>query len=196
MKYQASTTEHPFPLALAATSLLIFLGAFAPLNYNAPAGVDPCGRLTAASVKTAIGLDTHVADGYGRLPAPPIQGPPATTEKKRQLLAALTATYAEVMEIRPDTIRVVLHELPRENWSVAGISWQIQARMRQSADRFRGRGIVGLRVQGAFTIECVGPRRATDEAITRRPSRNRALSCQEFGPDNTESADSSRTGCQ
>ncbi|WP_442784517.1 tautomerase family protein [Arthrobacter sp. MP_M7] len=35
--------------------------------------------------------------------------------KKRQLLTALTATYAEVMEIRPDTIRVVLHELPREN---------------------------------------------------------------------------------
>jgi len=47
---------------------------------------------------------------------------PASTEKKRQLLAALTATYAEVMEIRPDTIRVVLHELPRENWSVAGVT--------------------------------------------------------------------------
>ena len=40
---------------------------------------------------------------------------PSSTEKKRQLLAALTATYAEVMEIRPDTIRVILHELPREN---------------------------------------------------------------------------------
>lgn len=47
---------------------------------------------------------------------------PSSTEKKRQLLAALTATYAEVMEIRPDTIRVILHELPRENWSVAGIT--------------------------------------------------------------------------
>ncbi|RAX43666.1 4-oxalocrotonate tautomerase [Arthrobacter sp. AQ5-06] len=46
---------------------------------------------------------------------------PSSTEKKRQLLAALTATYAEVMEIRPNTIRVVLHELPRENWSVAGV---------------------------------------------------------------------------
>ncbi|MFM9429807.1 tautomerase family protein [Arthrobacter sp. MP_2.3] len=42
--------------------------------------------------------------------------------KKRQLLTALTATYAEVMEIRPDTIRVVLHQLPRENWSVAGVT--------------------------------------------------------------------------
>lgn len=47
---------------------------------------------------------------------------PSSTEKKRQLLAALTATYAEVMEIRPDTIWVVLHELPRENWSVAGVT--------------------------------------------------------------------------
>lgn len=47
---------------------------------------------------------------------------PSTTEKKRQLLAALTETYARVMEIRPDTIRVVLHELPRENWSVAGVT--------------------------------------------------------------------------
>ena len=47
---------------------------------------------------------------------------PSSTEKKRQLLAALTATYAEVMEIRPDTIRVILNELPRENWSVAGIT--------------------------------------------------------------------------
>ncbi len=43
---------------------------------------------------------------------------PASTEKKRELLAALTATYANVMGIRPDTIRVVLQEVPRENWSV------------------------------------------------------------------------------
>ena len=47
---------------------------------------------------------------------------PSSTEKKRELLAALTATYAEVVEIRPDTIRVILHEFPRENWSVAGIT--------------------------------------------------------------------------
>jgi 4-oxalocrotonate tautomerase len=47
---------------------------------------------------------------------------PSSTEKKRELLAALTATYAKVMEIRPDTVRVVLHEVPRENWSVAGVT--------------------------------------------------------------------------
>jgi len=47
---------------------------------------------------------------------------PSSTAKKRQLLAELTATYARVMEIRPDTIRVTLQELPRENWSVAGVT--------------------------------------------------------------------------
>lgn len=47
---------------------------------------------------------------------------PSSTAKKRQLLAELTATYARVMGIRPDTIRVTLQELPRENWSVAGIT--------------------------------------------------------------------------
>jgi 4-oxalocrotonate tautomerase len=47
---------------------------------------------------------------------------PSTTAKKRQLLAELTAAYARVMEIRPDTIRVILQELPRENWSVAGVT--------------------------------------------------------------------------
>ncbi len=47
---------------------------------------------------------------------------PSSTARKRELLAALTATYAEVMGIRPDTIRVVLHEVPRENWSVAGVT--------------------------------------------------------------------------
>nr|WP_302847277.1 4-oxalocrotonate tautomerase family protein [Arthrobacter sp. ok362] len=47
---------------------------------------------------------------------------PSSKEKKRELLAGLTATYAQVMGIRPDTIRVVLHEVPRENWSVGGIT--------------------------------------------------------------------------
>lgn len=76
MKYEASPTGQDFAEALATASLLILLGACAPPNYNAPAGVDPCGRLTAASVKTAFGLDTNVANGYGRLPAPSVQGPP------------------------------------------------------------------------------------------------------------------------
>lgn len=47
---------------------------------------------------------------------------PSSSEKKRELLAALTETYASVMGIRPDTIRVILTEVSRENWSVAGVT--------------------------------------------------------------------------
>jgi 4-oxalocrotonate tautomerase len=47
---------------------------------------------------------------------------PSSTDKKRELLAGLTAKYAQIMGIRPDTVRVVLHEVPRENWSVGGIT--------------------------------------------------------------------------
>ena len=104
MKYQASTTGHPFSLALAATSLLIFLGACAPLNYNAPAGVDACDRLTAASVKTAIGLDTHVAKGYGRLPAPPSQGPGCIFTADTQLAGSV---YAWTYQLRPVSLNPV-----------------------------------------------------------------------------------------
>ena len=46
----------------------------------------------------------------------------SSKEKKRELLAGPTATYAQVMGIRPDPVCVVLHEVPRENWSVGGIT--------------------------------------------------------------------------
>lgn len=47
---------------------------------------------------------------------------PSDTETKRVLIAELTTTYATVMKIRPDTIRVLVQELPRENWGVAGVT--------------------------------------------------------------------------
>jgi 4-oxalocrotonate tautomerase len=47
---------------------------------------------------------------------------PSDAETKRVLIAELTATYAQVMKIRPDTIRVIVQELPRENWGVAGVT--------------------------------------------------------------------------
>lgn len=47
---------------------------------------------------------------------------PSDTETKRILIAELTASYAKVMKIRPDTIRVIVQELPRENWGVAGVT--------------------------------------------------------------------------
>lgn len=47
---------------------------------------------------------------------------PSTTDRKRELIAELTATYPRVMQMRPDTVRVVIDELPRENWGVAGVT--------------------------------------------------------------------------
>lgn len=47
-------------------------------------------------------------------------------------MASLTATYAEVMEIRPDKICDILNDVPRENCSVAGVtladSGQVESR--------------------------------------------------------------------
>ncbi len=57
---------------------------------------------------------------------------PSSTEKKRQLLAALTATYAEVMEIRPDTIRVVLQKYLEKTGRCPGYRWPIPVNLNQS----------------------------------------------------------------
>jgi 4-oxalocrotonate tautomerase len=46
----------------------------------------------------------------------------ADRAQNAELIARLTDTYAEVMKIRPDTIRVLIQELPRENWGVAGVA--------------------------------------------------------------------------
>lgn len=47
---------------------------------------------------------------------------PASVDRKRELIAELTATYARVMHMRPDTIRVVIDEVSRENWGVGGVT--------------------------------------------------------------------------
>ena len=51
-----------------------------------------------------------------------INATPSTTARKRELIAELTATYARVMQVRPDTIRIVIDELPREDWGVGGVT--------------------------------------------------------------------------
>ncbi|MHA7224078.1 tautomerase family protein [Arthrobacter sp. RHLT1-20] len=64
--------------------------------------------------------------------------PPSSIEKKRQLLAALTATCAQVMGICPDTIRVILQEVPREGRSGAGASWPSPRPGRNSVGQWLG----------------------------------------------------------
>lgn len=43
-------------------------------------------------------------------------------ERKRELIARLTQTYADVMQMRPDTIRVVIDEHSRDSWGVGGVT--------------------------------------------------------------------------
>jgi len=94
MKHGSSTTSRLFAVPVAAMAVLLLAGACAAPDQHAPAGVDPCGRLTTASVKAAFGLDTHVASGYGRLPAPPSQGPGCIFTADTQLAGSMNAwTY-------------------------------------------------------------------------------------------------------
>ncbi len=42
-------------------------------------------------------------------------------ELKQQLIAEITAATSRPLGTSPETIRVILHEVPSENWGVAGL---------------------------------------------------------------------------
>ena len=46
-----------------------------------------------------------------------------TLEQKARLSRTLTDVTVDILEIRPDAVRVLIHELPPEHWSVGGISF-------------------------------------------------------------------------
>lgn len=41
-------------------------------------------------------------------------------ETRSRLMARITEAFVEVLEARPEQVRVVIHELPRGNYAVAG----------------------------------------------------------------------------
>ena len=43
-------------------------------------------------------------------------------EQKRELLRAVTAAIAESLDVKPDSIRVIIHEVPKEHWGIGGVS--------------------------------------------------------------------------
>jgi 4-oxalocrotonate tautomerase len=49
-----------------------------------------------------------------------IEGRPP--ELKERLIGALTATVVDTLGVRPETVRVLLTELPAAHWGVAGAS--------------------------------------------------------------------------
>ena len=44
-----------------------------------------------------------------------------TVEQKRKLVRAITDAMVEHAEANPDALHVIIHEIPRENWSHAGV---------------------------------------------------------------------------
>jgi 4-oxalocrotonate tautomerase len=43
-------------------------------------------------------------------------------EAKERLIAALTADAVEILEVKPEQVRVLLYELPKAHWGIAGQS--------------------------------------------------------------------------
>jgi len=43
-----------------------------------------------------------------------------TAEQKAALAKKLTEGTIEVLEVRPDQVRVIIHEVPKENYAIGG----------------------------------------------------------------------------
>lgn len=44
-----------------------------------------------------------------------------TVEQKRKLVRAVTDAMVEHAGARPDALHVIIHEVPKENWGLAGV---------------------------------------------------------------------------
>jgi len=44
-----------------------------------------------------------------------------TLEQKRKLVRAITDAMVEHAGAKPDSLHVILHEIPRENWAKGGV---------------------------------------------------------------------------
>jgi len=44
-----------------------------------------------------------------------------TVEQKRKLVRAITDAMVEHAEANPDALHVIIHEIPSENWGLAGV---------------------------------------------------------------------------
>ncbi len=42
-------------------------------------------------------------------------------EKKRKLLKKVTEAVVEALEVEPESVRVIINEIPKENFAVAGL---------------------------------------------------------------------------
>lgn len=44
-----------------------------------------------------------------------------TLDEKRRLVASVTEAVVESLGVKPESVRITLHEMPKDNYSVAGI---------------------------------------------------------------------------
>jgi 4-oxalocrotonate tautomerase len=44
-----------------------------------------------------------------------------TIEQKRKLVTAITDAVVKSLGLKPDAVRIILHEIPRDNIAVAGV---------------------------------------------------------------------------
>jgi 4-oxalocrotonate tautomerase len=44
-----------------------------------------------------------------------------TIDQKRKLVTAVTDAVVKSLEVKPDAVRIILHEIPKHNLAVAGV---------------------------------------------------------------------------
>jgi 4-oxalocrotonate tautomerase len=44
-----------------------------------------------------------------------------SAEKKRKLLRTVTDAVVEALEVEPESVRIIINEIPKENFAVAGL---------------------------------------------------------------------------
>jgi len=44
-----------------------------------------------------------------------------SVEKKRKLLIKVTDAVVEALEVEPESVRIIINEIPKENFAVAGL---------------------------------------------------------------------------
>jgi 4-oxalocrotonate tautomerase len=45
-----------------------------------------------------------------------------SVEQKRRLMTQVTQAVVSALDVRPETVRILIHDLPADNFSVAGVS--------------------------------------------------------------------------
>ena len=44
------------------------------------------------------------------------------SQAKELLIRAVTAAIVETLNVKPDSVRVILHEIPPEHWGIGGVT--------------------------------------------------------------------------